>query len=331
MQDRRSGAGNLIRLATWNLENLGERHGAAPLDARRRALRPPLDALAADILCLQEVDSAKHGGGRDLTPLDQLLDGSRYQGFHRAVSDRPGGRGPADIHNLVILSRFDIEAVDSIYHRYVARQHLVLPTFGAIEIGFDRPILHARIGLPCGRSLHVLNVHLRAPLAALAPAMRRRAEGYRTAALWAEGYLVSALKRTAQALELRHLLDRLLQRDPQALVAVCGDFNARPVEMPVRIAAAATADTETPALGSSALVPLADRLPAVRRHSVRYGGEAVLVDHILASEALASCCRDLAIANEDLIEEAEAERLGPAFAGSTHAALTATFAIDQVA
>lgn len=322
----------MIRLATWNLENFGERHGAAPLEARCTALRPPLVALGADILCLQEVDSQRPRprAARSFAALGGLLRGTPYEGYAQVASKRPDGRGPADIHNLVILSRFGFEGADSICHRFTPRQHLELRGFGGIDIGFDRPILHARVRLPEGRLLHVVNVHLRAPLASLAPAMHSRAEGWTQASLWAEGYFLSAVKRMAQALEVRHLVDRLQAEDPGALIAVCGDFNARALEMPVRLVTAAAVDTESPALEPAALLPLADRLAADRRFSVRFRGEPMLVDHILASATLAQACRGVDIANDGLLDETEAEAQGSAFAGSTHAAVVAAFALPQV-
>lgn len=317
----------MIRLATWNLENFGERPGAASLGARCAALRPALALLDADILCLQEVDSqrSRPRAPRTLAALDQLLRGSPYEGHARAVSTRPDGRGLADIHNLVVLSRFGFEGFESICHSFTPRQHLDLRAFGSVEIGFDRPVLHARVRLPAGRLLHIVNVHLRAPLATLAPAMHSRAEGWHQPALWAEGYFLSAVKRMAQALEVRHLVDRLQAEDPDALIAVCGDFNARTLEMPVRLLTAAAVDTETPALAAGALAALADRLAPDRRFSVRFRGERMLVDHILASAALEKACRGIEIANDVLLDEAEAEALGSGFAGSTHAAIAAVF------
>lgn len=47
-----------MRIATFNLENLDDEPGQDPSLATRVAImRPQLDRLAADILCLQEVHS----------------------------------------------------------------------------------------------------------------------------------------------------------------------------------------------------------------------------------------------------------------------------------
>jgi hypothetical protein len=105
-----------MRVATFNLESLD-----APVAPRARLLRPALERLDADILCLQEVNGQKVGGRRMLAALDELLLGTPYAGFHRASTRF--GKGVADVHNLVTLSRFPI--VGGI--RKGARQRRILP------------------------------------------------------------------------------------------------------------------------------------------------------------------------------------------------------------
>ena len=65
-----------FRLATFNLEHLDWSAGHPEAFARRcAALRPVLDALDADLLCLQEIDAQKRHkhGPRDYLALDYLL------------------------------------------------------------------------------------------------------------------------------------------------------------------------------------------------------------------------------------------------------------------
>lgn len=321
----------MLRIATFNLESFGERPGAPPLDARIAVLRPRLVALGADVLCLQEIDAGRAGpeAPRVLDALDRLLHDTPYASFRRAVSTAAGGKGPADRHNLVTLSRMDLVDAMSIRHDLLPLQSLDLPHFGPAAIHFDRPLLHCSIRLDDGRLLDVVNLHLRAPLAVLPEEMHSRAEGWESSAIWAEGYLLASLKRGGQALEARYLVERILAERPDALVAVCGDFNARSLELPVRLLAASAADTMTASLAASALTPLADvMVPAGRRFSVRYGQDAVLVDHILASRTLAAACRGVEIHNHALIEEGSAERLGRDFLDSTHAPMIASFVLD---
>ncbi len=317
----------MLRLATFNLESFGERRGAPPLDARIAVLRPRLVALGADVLCLQEIDAGRAGpeAPRVLDALDRLLHGTPYASFRRAVSTVASGKGPADRHNLVTLSRMDFVDAVSIRHDFLPVQSLDLPHFGVTAIDFDRPLLHCSIRLEDGRLLDVVNLHLRAPLAVLPEEMRSRADGWESGVIWAEGYLLASLKRSGQALEARYLVERILAERPDALIAVCGDFNARSLELPVRLVSAAQRDTHTARLATAELVALADRVPAEHRFSVRYGEDAVLVDHILTSRSLAAVCRGVDIHNQTLIEEESAERLGAAFVDSTHAPVVATF------
>ena len=43
---------------------------------------------------------------------------------------------------------------------------------------------------------------------------------------WAEGFFAAAIKRAGQALELRLAVERIFDAEPNAVIAVCGDFNA---------------------------------------------------------------------------------------------------------
>ncbi len=70
-----------FRIATFNLENLGEPvpRGRTSTSASR-LLRPQLVRLRADVLCLQEMDSQRpEGGHRRLDALDALLDDTPYR------------------------------------------------------------------------------------------------------------------------------------------------------------------------------------------------------------------------------------------------------------
>ncbi|OYW52548.1 MAG: hypothetical protein B7Y80_18130 [Hyphomicrobium sp. 32-62-53] len=63
-------------------------NAAVALDDRIPTLRPQLERLRADILCLQEINS-QHSpdlSHRTLRALDKLLEGTRYQMFARAAT-----------------------------------------------------------------------------------------------------------------------------------------------------------------------------------------------------------------------------------------------------
>jgi endonuclease/exonuclease/phosphatase family metal-dependent hydrolase len=322
-----------MRLATFNIESLDLPHEAeVPFDARAAALRPILERLAADILCLQEVNGQHVPGApeRRLVALDMLLQGTRYAGYQRAATSGPAGHGVASVHNLVTLSRYPIRRVREVRHEHV------LPLLhrpvahgseggGPQPIGFDRPVLLTEIALPGGRVLDVVNLHLRAPLASAIPGEKLSSSQWRTTSGWAEGYYLSSLKRTAQALELRLLVDGILEQDPGRLIAVAGDFNAEDHETPVRLAVAAEEHTGNPALAARALVVLDRAIPDGRRWSVLHRGRPEMLDHVLASRSLAGRLRLIEAHNEGLADEALA---AAAVAGSSHAPLVADFALD---
>ena len=102
------------------------------------------------------------------------------------------------------------------------------------ELQWDRPLLRATVNLPDERPLHLINLHLRAPLAAPVPG--QRADGvWNSVAGWAEGFYLASMKRAGQALEARLVVEERLELEPDALVLVAGDLNAEEGEVPVRI------------------------------------------------------------------------------------------------
>ena len=144
------------RLATFNLESLDER-ARAPEEfaARIAALRPLLLELDADVLCLQEVNAQGPGrnGPRSFAALAHLMAGTPYAGFHLAHSVHPQSGRPADVHNLVTLSRWPSRQ-RQVFHDYVPPWMMPAISGSASprghEIRFDRPVLIAEIDTPFG-------------------------------------------------------------------------------------------------------------------------------------------------------------------------------------
>lgn len=298
-----------FRLATFNLENLDDRpERAPPLERRIEILRPQLARLRADVLCLQEVNGQPSGrhAPRTLAALDRLLKGTPYAAYERAHTQ--GAHGPFDVHNLVTLSRFPIRAHTQLHHDIVAAPsyRLAAAAPAAKEpapVEWDRPALHVELDLGSDRALHVLNLHLRAPLASFVPGGKTGPFAWGTTQSWAEGFFLATVKRAGQALEARLFVDRLFDRDRQALVAVAGDFNAEAREMPVRTLIAAEADTGSGELAYRALVSLEGSVPESSRYSVVHGGRAAMIDHILVSRPLLAHARGVEIHNESLFDE----------------------------
>lgn len=316
-----------IRVATFNLETLDERteHGVT-VDERAAALRPILNALRADILCLQEVNAQDSTSARSFAALKTVLAGTAYEAYSLAHTGHADGR-PRDVHNIVTLSRLPLAKVRQVRHDLIApplvRECTAIPApRDAGEVTWDRPILHTVIEVN-GSRLHVLNLHLRAPLPTVIRGQKESAFRWSSAAAWAEGFYISSIKRNGQALEARVVVDELFDADPNARILVCGDLNAGEHEVPLAILRATVEDTGNPALEARVLHDVAAKVPAERRFSVRHGGRVMLLDHLLASDSLSAHVGSVEILNRDLLDElAEADK---PFPGSFHAPLVAEF------
>lgn len=305
-----------LRIATFNIENLDWAKAHEEEFARRvLVLRPIVEQLAADILCLQEVGAQRPTAhaSRAFLALDRLLSDGPYTGFHRLTSTRPESYAPADVHNLAILSRWPFADSRQLHHDLIGPWRWTPPEEGAaLEVTFDRPLLYARIDME-GAPLHVLNLHLRAPRPV--PLPHHPALGRAVA----EGQFLAAQKREGQALEARLFVESLFDREPEARIAVCGDFNADAYETPTRILRGEDgADARR-------LEALEGRVAPEQRYSVIHAGRPVQIDHILASRALAADCVEVAILNEGLQDEVFAPE---PVEGSLHAALVASFRLE---
>jgi endonuclease/exonuclease/phosphatase family metal-dependent hydrolase len=326
-----------FRIATFNLENLGSRLAdETVVAARTAALRPQLLRLDADILCLQEVNpqpSASHEE-RALAALDRLVEGTRYAGYRRIATESASGKRLADRHNLVILSRFPVARQRQVRHELLppllySPVTATAENGGPIENHFDRPFQYVAATLPDGRTLHVMNLHLKAPIAVPIPGQKVSALVWRSIAGWAEGFYLAAIKRSGQALEVRLMVEKLLDADPQALIAVCGDCNAEAREVPVRIMMGSEDDTGNPALGGRVLVPLDDSVPAERRYSVLHARRPVMLDHILVSPRLAAAHAGTEILNVGLKDEILDAKPESQLCESFHAPMVAGFELPD--
>lgn len=320
-----------LRLGTFNLESLDDRPEEGKLVTERvDVLRPQLLRMDADVLCLQEVNG-QHPPEDPLLPrrllaLDRLLEGTPYAGFHRAFTVGHDGVGARDVHNLVVLSRLPIVEREQIRHELVPPPtwKMLTAAEGPEDAGpaslraaagapgnrrepepitWDRPILRVAVDLGAGRRLHVVNAHLRAPLASPVPGQKERPFAWRTVAGWAEGYFLASLKRAGQALEARLLVERLFDAEPGALIALCGDLNCVEREVPFEILRAGEDQTGSGALALRALVPLEHAIPEDLRFSVLHAGQKTMLDHVLVSRPLLAWFRRAEIHNEALGDE----------------------------
>lgn len=319
-----------FRLATFNLENLDDvGAGGLTIDERATLLRPQLERLRADILCLQEVNAREHAdGSRDLDHLVQLLDGTDYASFERATTR--GVRGKImDKHNMVVLSRFPISAHRQVRHDLVppARYRSVTGEKASEEkaIEWERPIQLVTVEVAPGWPLHVLNAHFRSRLASFIAGRKTGPFSWSRAEAWAEGAFLSTIKRNGQALEARLLIDQLFDADEDSLIAVCGDLNAEADEVAIEIVRADTDNTGNPKLAGRVLALLHAAGDPSSNVSMLYHGRGLRPDHILVSRPLLGWYRRLEVHNELLHDEAVSLATGAPSAESWHAPVVASF------
>ncbi|XVV09536.1 endonuclease/exonuclease/phosphatase family protein [Actinoplanes sp. CA-131856] len=320
-----------MRIATFNLENFDETPaGARPSLADRIALmRPQIKRLRADIACFQEVHGQERPGRpRDLHALRELLTGTNLEGAE-LVSTKPKDDGVYNERNLVVATHLPVLA------RHQLRNELVkAPTYRRltanppdqfpIEINVERPILHVELNV-AGTPLHIINVHLKSKIPSDIPGQTIDAYTWRSADSWAEGSFISSMKRMAQALEIRRLVDQLLDANPDARIVVAGDFNATPDEVPVLAIRGQVEDTGNGALAGRVLVPIETTIPESSRYTLFHQGKGDMLDHMLVTRNMLAHYRGSEIHNELLHDESQSFATDIKFPESDHAPVVATF------
>lgn len=321
-----------LRIATFNLENLDEPKDdeAADLLERRIALmRPQFLRLDADVLCLQEVNGQERSGQpRDLHALDALLAGTPYAGFWRVATRTVSRPQVYDERNLVILSRYPF-AGEPEQVRDVRFAPFYTPVSGrdveqSRRVHWERPILKAAIDVD-GALVTLLNVHLKSKRPTDIPDMKVDRFTFRSAASWAEGSFISAMKRLGQAVEIRALLDELFEVDADAFVLLAGDFNETADEPAMRALRGEVEDHNNPDLAHRTMLVCATSVSEDRRFSLVHHGRGEMIDHVLASRALLRCYRGTEVHNELLHDESRAFAVDAKFPESDHAPVVAHF------
>jgi len=324
------------RIATFNVENLDDRaddHNP-PLEVRAPILRAAILRLNADVLCLQEVhgqelpDHRSNHPSRHLSALDAVLEGTPYATYGQAHTVTTAGVA-YDVRNLVILSAFPIRRVsqyrNDLINKLQYRQVTAMPEQPtAKDVGWERPILHVEVEVVGVGLVHVINLHMKSRRASNVAGQLERYE-WKSAAGWAEGYFLSAIKRVGQALEVRMLIDQIFDAEPEANIVVCGDFNAEPGEVPVEAIAGAVENTNNPDLRSRVLIPCSRRIPESVRYSLFHHGQGNLLDHMLMSQSLLGMFGHAEIHNENLHDESLPFNFDTKYPESDHAPFVAEF------
>ena len=325
-----------LRIATFNLENLDDKPGQKPTLTERIALmRPQLLRLRADILVLQEVNGQEEPGQpRRLLALAKLLVNTPYTGYHQVSTMTEDGTQVYDERNLVILSRFEITEHHQYKHDFAPapRYRKVTATPADSEaraVTWERPILYAKIQLDSNRHLDLINVHLKSRLPTNIPGQQMNQYTWKTPSGWAEGFFLSSMKRVGQALETRMLIDTLFDADENALIVVCGDFNADLDEVPVEAIRGDVENTGNDKLAQRVIVPCEQTIPEPSRFSLLHHGRGQMIDHLLISRSLLGHYRGSEIHNELLHDESVAFGTDVKFPESDHAPVLAEFELPD--
>jgi len=325
----------MLRIATFNLENLDDQPKKKPsLDDRIALMRPQLERLRADILCLQEVHGQETPGKpRRLLALNRLLEGTQYADFFRASTQTTTSSQVYDKRNLVILSRYPI-----VQHRQYKHDYAPAPSYRKVtaqppdveadEVSWERPILHASINVQ-GRVVEVLNLHLKSRMPTPIPGQTIGRYGWKHASGWAEGYFLSSMKRVGQALEARMLVDTLFDQNEGALLVVCGDFNADADSVPLQAIRGDVESTGSAQLSGRVLVPCERTVPGSARYSFLYRGKKEMLDHLLISRGLLAYYAGAEIHNELLHDESVGSATDKKYPESDHAPVIASFLMPE--
>ncbi|NJN26203.1 MAG: endonuclease [Cyclobacteriaceae bacterium] len=321
-----------LRIATFNLENFDDIPGQLPTLAQRIAImRPQLLRINADILCLQEVNGQETDGQpRQLLALNKLIEGTPYDQYFSASTKTKDNFQVYDERNLVILSKFEIKTygqfkntfIPAPLYRTVTAQP---PEQEADEVAWERPILSAEIKLPGGRLLYLLNLHLKSKIPTNIKGQKRDNYSWKTASGWAEGYFVSSMKRVGQALETRVIIDEIFDRDPDAYIVVCGDFNADQNEVPVMAIRGLVEHTGNATLANRVMYPCENGIPESARYSLFHRGRGEMIDHLLISRNMLEFYKSTEIHNEMLHDESIAFASDILYPESDHAPIIAEF------
>lgn len=277
-----------MRIGTWNLENLFRPHegDAAPTshadyDAKLAALATTIDALAPDVLAVQEVG--------DPDALDDLL--ARLDGAWTALVASPDGRGI----RVGCIARVPMTALAQVTSFPAGLQPVQVGDHGETMDAMGRPALHVRIG-DGADAVDLVSAHLKSKLLTY-PGGRfgPRDEGERAR------YAVYALhRRAAEAAAVRDATTRLLDDGPGRRLVVAGDLNDEPDAATTQIllgpggSEIGTPGFDRPDQGDAArLWNLAPLIPEAQRFSRVYRGRRELIDHLLVSHALVGTVRSV--------------------------------------
>lgn len=187
-------------------------------------------------------------------------------------------------------------------------------------------MLYTQIDIGSGRTLHLINVHLKSKLASNIPGQKIDNYTWRTVSAWAEGSFISSMKRVGQALQARLLIDNIFDTDGLgSLIVIAGDFNAQADEVSFKAICGPVEETGNSAHAARLMIPCENNIPDSVRYSLFHLGKGQMLDHIVVSRPLLRHFRGAEIHNEALPDESGAFRQDTKFPESDHAPVVAEF------
>ncbi|RYU09517.1 endonuclease/exonuclease/phosphatase family protein [Nocardioides iriomotensis] len=276
----------MLRLGTWNLENLfrpdagsGAPTTSTAYESKLTRLAATIDALGLDAVAVQEVGSPE--------ALDDLRD--RLSGRWRAETADPDARGI----RCGVLSRLPVLGTAQVRDFPELLLPVQVDDDGTTLAELGRPALRVRVGVPdpvgAVTAVDLVSVHLKSKLLTF-PGGRfsPRDEDERAR------YAVYALhRRAAESAGVRAAATALLAAPDAVPVVVAGDLNDEPTAATTQIllgppgSEIGTGGFDQPDRGDpQRLWNLAALIPEEDRYSRVYRGRRELIDHLLVSHAL---------------------------------------------
>jgi hypothetical protein len=286
-----------LRIATFNLCNFDDHPYMRPtLDERIEAMRPQLEFLDADILCLQEINAQEppnyttDNPSRNFMALDALLKGTNYAKYARANTITTDGI-PFYQRNLVTLSRFQIVETKLSRSGYMTPATYQIATAipkmeSKSTMGGERPSLYTKLKLNSKTYFHVINSHLKSPIPANIQGQYLGRNLWRSPSGWAEGHFISSMKRTGQAMDVRLLIDEIFDSydsDGEVYIAVCGSLNSEVGEDAMEIIRGEPKNVTFDSGQARSMVPAEAGISDAGRFTTLNEKEKCMTDNILVS------------------------------------------------
>jgi endonuclease/exonuclease/phosphatase family metal-dependent hydrolase len=286
----------VVRIGTWNLENLFRPAGGADpatdpgYQAKLAALAEVIVAIAPDVLAVQEI-----GDVDALADLAALIGGDWH-----CETAAPDAR-----HIRVgFMSRHPLTDVEQVTTFATGLRPIQVDDTDITISAMGRAALRVRVQLG-GRAFDLVSCHLKSKLLSFPGGFSTSDEDER-----ARFGAYALNRRAAEAVTVRAAATKLLTAGlappgHEASVMVLGDFNDEPLAATTQIlqgppgSEIGTRGFSIPDDGDpQRLWNLAARIPPNQRFSRRYRGRDELIDHIFVSRALVDLVPDGAVTTE---------------------------------